>query len=279
MSSQRPQSVRPGRLRVQAVAQTAGNADVAVLSIGIDYARTPHALKGCVNDSNNFMNFVRSRLGRSIAYQRQMVDTVSTAEEMYPSRANMEREMLRLVRHVQNRNLKKVVLHYSGHGTQVPDRSGDEADGLDEAILPADHKNSGVITDDWLQERVIAAFGPDVQVFGLIDACHSASILDLKYNLEPSQSVVVNPNVDHAAQVMMISGCADSSVSYDAWDAKYGASGAMTVAFLRSAEPHKSAINVLTDMRAHLKQKGYPQLPQLSSSRPDIQGDPLLVLG
>lgn len=252
---------------------------VAVLSIGINYARTPNELKGCVNDSKNFMNFVRGRLGRQIAYQRQLVDTLTPAEALYPSKANIERELLQLVRVVRNRNLKRVVLHYSGHGTQVRDRSGDEADRLDEAMMPADHRRAGVITDDWLQHRVIGAFGDDVRVFGLIDACHSASMLDLKYNLEPDRTVVAHPRADHRAHTVMISGCVDASVSYDAWDAQYGASGAMTVAFLRSVGSRKPARQVLTDMRAHLKKKGYPQQPQMGSSRPDIQGSPLPVIG
>ena len=38
--------------------------------------------------------------------------------------------------------------HYSGHGSQVKDKDGDEIDGLDETILPVDFQKSGMIIDD-----------------------------------------------------------------------------------------------------------------------------------
>jgi metacaspase-1 len=31
-------------------------------------------------------------------------------------------------------------MHYSGHGTQIPDDDGDEADGMDEALCPVDYQ-------------------------------------------------------------------------------------------------------------------------------------------
>ena len=45
-------------------------------------------------------------------------------------------------------------LHYSGHGSQVRDRSGDEDDNQDEVIMPVDFESAGVISDDVLKALI-----------------------------------------------------------------------------------------------------------------------------
>ena len=40
--------------------------------------------------------------------------------------------------------------HFSGHGGQVPDKTGHEADGWNETVIPVDHDRAGQITDDVL---------------------------------------------------------------------------------------------------------------------------------
>jgi len=80
-----------------------------------------------------------------------------------------------------------VVIHYSGHGQQIEDDNGDEADGLDEAIVPYDatayykkdvYWGQNHIRDDEL-EVVIAKFraklGKDGQLLFILDSCHSGS--------------------------------------------------------------------------------------------------------
>ena len=59
-----------------------------------------------------------------------------------------------------------VVFFFSGHGGQVPDRDGDEADGTDETIVLAD----GAVTDDELRE--LLAPGP-ARDFIALDSCYS----------------------------------------------------------------------------------------------------------
>jgi hypothetical protein len=41
---------------------------------------------------------------------------------------------------------KFLFFNFSGHGTQVRDDDGDEADGLDEALCPCDFETAGVIS-------------------------------------------------------------------------------------------------------------------------------------
>jgi hypothetical protein len=73
----------------------------------------------------------------------------------------------------------RVYLYFSGHGLQVKDASGDEEDGLDEAlstfdIVAGDGDWSNVILDDDL-DAVLAKL-KDRAVSIVVDACHSGTI-------------------------------------------------------------------------------------------------------
>lgn len=45
-------------------------------------------------------------------------------------------------------------LHGAGHGGSVKDTSGDEADNMDETLVPVDYQSSGQITDDVILKEV-----------------------------------------------------------------------------------------------------------------------------
>ncbi len=76
----------------------------------------------------------------------------------------------------------RVLLYYSGHGTNVPDQNGDEADQQDEVltmydlkVVNVDNKPSlkGVMLDDDLN-RILGQI-KSRQVLVLVDACHSGT--------------------------------------------------------------------------------------------------------
>jgi hypothetical protein len=48
-----------------------------------------------------------------------------------------------------------LVFHFSGHGSQQRDTSGEEADGLNETICPADFRAAGEIVDDELNRLLV----------------------------------------------------------------------------------------------------------------------------
>lgn len=67
-----------------------------------------------------------------------------------------------------------LIFHYSGHGSQVIDVSGDEADTRDETICPHDFATAGMITDDDFRVRLKGlAAGVNLDVF--LDSCHSGT--------------------------------------------------------------------------------------------------------
>lgn len=73
----------------------------------------------------------------------------------------------------------RALFYYSGHGTRVKDESGDEADGLDEALVPADVVKEGgawkgLLLDDDLG-AVLGRIGGRA-VLAFVDACHSGTL-------------------------------------------------------------------------------------------------------
>lgn len=80
------------------------------------------------------------------------------------------------------------LIYFAGHGTQQPVRRADplhEPDGLDEVLLPADVERfqadrggiPGAILDDELGAAAQAIRDKGAQVWLIIDACHSATLL------------------------------------------------------------------------------------------------------
>lgn len=68
-----------------------------------------------------------------------------------------------------------LLVYYVGHGTNVKDLDGDEADGQDEAFVFDD----SFVIDDVLNEHLIKYKNSTSQVTLITDACHSGSIWDL----------------------------------------------------------------------------------------------------
>lgn len=68
-----------------------------------------------------------------------------------------------------------LLFHYSGHGTQIPERVGDEVDGLDECIVPYDFDfDAPGLTDDDFRE-VFGNLPTGVKLTVIFDCCHSGT--------------------------------------------------------------------------------------------------------
>lgn len=142
--------------------------------------RTKIRLAGCAND----VDLMRSELIRRFAAKEADITTLvgwsQTRPDANPTRARIVRELEALAARTYAPD-DLVVIHYAGHGVQVPDQSGDEPDGLDEAWFVADSSGTrsegftGTILDDelgaWI--RRIRARGP--RVWLISDCCHAAT--------------------------------------------------------------------------------------------------------
>eukprot|EP01061_Rhynchopus_euleeides_P034559 TRINITY_DN5839_c0_g2_i2.p2 TRINITY_DN5839_c0_g2~~TRINITY_DN5839_c0_g2_i2.p2 ORF type:complete len:349 (+),score=151.81 TRINITY_DN5839_c0_g2_i2:54-1100(+) len=81
--------------------------------------------------------------------------------------------------------------HYSGHGGQKRDYSGEEEDGKDETLIPEDYRNAGVIKDDELFEILVQALPMGVRLVCLMDCCHSGTVLDLPFTFAATENNLV----------------------------------------------------------------------------------------
>jgi hypothetical protein len=220
------------------------------LLIGINYTNTPYQLGGCINDIRNVSNLLRTKGYTSLLMT-----------ELSPIKATKNNILKAFIQLLVNSNAgDSLFFHFSGHGTNTLDRNRDELDGKDEMICPCDFK---MISDDELNKIIQMYLKPNVTLFTLFDSCFSGTVLDLRYNYAPN---ILNPRVPETkSNVIMISGCMDNQQSADTvinneW------CGAMTNAFLTCA--NAPSLNVLlTNMRKHLKNNNYNQIPQLSSGK------------
>ena len=110
------------------------------LCIGInDYPGTGSDLSGCVNDANDWAKLL-SQKGFNVA---KLIDKEATGKNIRESLKAM------IVQAVKG---DSIFIQYSGHGTYIPDKDGDESDGTDECLCPYDLYTKGPISDDELND-------------------------------------------------------------------------------------------------------------------------------
>jgi hypothetical protein len=138
------------------------------LLIGInDYQALP-ALNGSLNDVETMRELLVNR------YEFDP-DNVTVLTDTQATRQGILDALKALVARTGPDDI--VYIHYSGHGSQVEDLNGDEADGADETICPRDARTPGIpdITDDEI-DAIISGFKTP-SVFVVMDSCHSGTVL------------------------------------------------------------------------------------------------------
>lgn len=257
------------------------------LLIGINYFDTSSQLNGCHNDVDAVHELLVNIFGFRPENVEVLKDTPGDSNHKLadcPTRRNIVASMKELVKNSVAGDT--LFVHYSGHGSWTKDLNGEEPDKRDEMICTVDDNQ---ILDDELNQMLVKDLPAGVKLRCLFDSCHSGSVLDLPYswNFLDRAKLENERMVGTEKDCMMISGCRDPQTSADAWisgDAKY--QGAMTWGFLKSlneaglinvetkddAEKKVSWKNVLINMRTHLKNGGYEQIPQWAfCSKPQIK--------
>ena len=224
------------------------------LLIGINYTGTSNELNGCINDVIS----VKERLTQ----QGFSITTLTDKEN--PTRDTILNEFTNMLKNASPGDL--LFFLYSGHGSYVLDKQGDEKDGYDEVLVCSDFK---VILDDELKSLITQYLKKDVTLFGMFDSCFSGTILDLKYQFLDSENydkyTEHSSNIDTMGNVYMISGCTEHQTSADAYiNNKY--QGAMTWSLLESLKvPQTSWKTLIQYMRKLLKDSKYTQIPQFAA--------------
>ncbi|BAY89537.1 MULTISPECIES: caspase family protein [unclassified Tolypothrix] len=154
------------------LARTEANGKWALL-IGIDKYKYPEVnqLFGCVNDVELMSKILQENFNFPC-------DRITLLQNEEATRDNILAAMDALVDNVGEDDI--VVIHYSGHGSQMTDREGDEKDGLDETIVPHDSgRNPNPnrdITDDEIYLRLLQLSKKTPHTTLIFDCCHSGTI-------------------------------------------------------------------------------------------------------
>jgi len=234
------------------------------LLIGINYVNSSCELNGAINDTLNIKNMIKDKLGyNNIVFLNDYTDR-------RPTKSVILEELDNVVNKINNGECDEFWFHYSGHGYYTKDHSGDEIDGRDEVLIPLDYEDGNVISDDELNQLFLKKItNKNCKIFCLIDCCHSGTQFDLPYLFTNKKRVVLNNNTDIKCKVALISGCLDSEVSYDVYNANNNNqySGAMTSSLinaLNNLDFNCSFYDLVKHMYDFLHEKNYDQSPQLS---------------
>eukprot|EP00986_Skeletonema_menzelii_P006867 scaffold2612_cov132-Skeletonema_menzelii.AAC.3 len=239
------------------------------LLIGINYTGTRAALRGCINDAKNMQTLLlRNGFPNDGSHMLMLTDERHRGSEYQPTASNIMKAMAWLMNDVQKGDV--LFFHFSGHGGQVPDKTGHEADGWNETLIPLDHTRAGQISDDVLWGSLVYNLPEGARLTALMDMCHSGTGLDLPYDYNVNTrrwTEDVNP-AHSKGDAVLFSGCEDSQTSADV-QGYSGAGGAMTLAFTKAYQQCPSATyhEFLSVVKRELRKKRHSQRPQLTSSQ------------
>src|SRR5687767_858623 len=138
------------------------------LLIGINKYQIPGAdLRGCVNDVKDLSAALVQFYGFKTNDITVLLDGAATQKAMQAG-------ITSLLRGAKKGDV--LVLHYSGHGSNVPDdaKNKDEADGRDEILCPTDLNWDKPFRDDWLR-TAFDKLPAGVSFTTIMDCCHSGT--------------------------------------------------------------------------------------------------------
>jgi len=242
-------------------------ANKKALLIGINYTSVPKIrLNGCIDDIINMKNMLLDAYDYDGSNITMLRDDLPTAQQ--PTRANILKNLKALA--AQSANLAEVWIHYSGHGSRVPNKS--QSSGYDNLIVPIDYAQNGFVMNNELYSIIKTI---QCRTILLFDSCYDATVCNLPWSyqyISPGKFIQVNNNnfVFTNPNIFMFSGSKDnqpSSDMYDAEDRDY--EGVFTDAFvdcLRAGHHNISFMTLYENICVQIAKAGYPQVPVFSSS-------------
>lgn len=242
------------------------NYNKCALVIGINYTGIQGAeLNGCINDTERISKFLKDRCN----YADDNIDLITDNTLLKPTKQNIINAIKKFVQKIKDNNVREAWFSYSGHGSYLNNNSvGDEQDNQDEALVPLDYSNSGLIRDDVLYDLMVKMIPTECNLFAIVDACHSGTSLDLPYVYRIDNGLQKHRNEENLANILKISGCRDTQTSADAYiNGKY--QGALTFSFLKTMDELDYSFTskqLVSRVKKYLNDNGYPQIPTLSLS-------------
>lgn len=248
------------------------------LLIGINrYAAVP-SLKGAVNDVMTMKEVLIQRWGFDPVNIAMLIDEQATRDNMTAALENI----------VRDANAEDTVyIHYSGHGSQVQDLNGDEADGLDETLVPQNGRTPGVrdIVDDELGELLSKLRTRNVLI--VLDSCHSGTAtrsVDIRARSVPPdkridlykavpQSRAVIPRLQSRFVVMSATSEEDEALDGPIQGQYHGFFSYALASSLSTAAPNATARAVFSGALEELK-RVQQEFGRISMPEPQLEAPP-----
>jgi hypothetical protein len=256
------------------------------LCVGInDYPGSGSDLNGCVNDAKDWKAALADK-GYDVTL---LLDADAT-------RKNIMEGLEDLVGNAKSDS--KLVFTFSGHGSWLPDTSGDEADGRDEMLCPHDLSEDVNVLDDDLAE-VFGRKPKGARLHFISDSCHSGTVArfappfggaarsPIVPRFLPPTTFLTSKKMIRAAErveslaaparrttypALLLAGCRDHEYSYDA---SFGSrpNGAFTYFALQALKNAPSSARAwMSEIRQRLPSASHPQTPQIYGGRADKDG-------
>lgn len=139
------------------------------LIVGINnFTRPSWRLRGCVNDTVEMQGLLKAHFG----FADDGVKVLNDGDAGYQG---IRDGLDWLLSDYAGGGKDVRVFHFSSHGTQADDQSGDEWEASDEVIVPYDHDWDNPFRDDDLRE-IFDGIPEDVNFTFIADCCHSGTI-------------------------------------------------------------------------------------------------------
>jgi len=264
------------------------------LLIGINkYQAAGADLRGCVNDVKDLSKAL-------VEFHGFRKGDITLLTDLAATKKAMEAGIKALIRDSKKGDV--ALLHFSGHGSHVPDDNRDESDGRDEILCPADLDWDDPLRDDWLR-TTLDGLRAGVGLTVIMDCCHSGTntraVLPpdapVKERYLPSPSTLKavesgrsapkkvtgelrgSPRAARKARdivsadlpEVLITGCRDTQTSADAFiNGRFN--GALTFALVEAIRKRRGRLTYqeLHDQAAGvLKTRKFEQVPQLEGRK------------
>ena len=251
------------------------------LLIGIDDYENVSDLDGCVNDVGNIKSLLRDKFG----FEEKNI--VTLVNEQATHKAILDTFQQHLIAQAKQGDI--VVFHYSGHGSQMRDADGDEADGFDETIVPQDSRKPGVfdIPDDSINGLLRLLADKTENITFIFDSCNSGTVARAAGKVRtvkkderpppPPDSFAVRArgtaDGEHGwrpedAKYVLLSGCRSDQLSHE-YSADGRANGVFTYFFakeVRAAKGNLTYQDVMDKVAGNVNAHFGSQEPQIEGS-------------
>ncbi len=230
-------------------------------------------LEGCVNDAEQVKALVAAKYGFT---DNKYITFIKNQE---CTRARIIAELNKLIDQSERGDI--VFIYYAGHGSQVYNSMSEEADKMDETMVPADiWKGAKDIRDKELALLFNKLVAKGVVLTIVYDSCHSGSV-GRGPTVNPSKVRKIDDDMEDAKDAthidiapedqgaLIFSAAQDVECASEQQDENGTPHGAFTIAFckaLQTLPATASATEIFTSVRAIMKYNGKTQEPVLAGN-------------